>query len=478
MADKEVKITTEAKDAKEEKPAIPSTLNVPTEPQATTSAQDKGRSRSTSPVVLSSRLIIKAKTQVGRFKSLCTLKTQLPAHAHSTSLEEVMLLTKQVEETHQEFCREHEHFETVWPAKFLDHEYFATEVAVQERQLVWELKLHLNRLKEDVQVITDLRAAQTKPAPARATKLPEIELPKFSGSYVDWPTFSELFTSLIIQDAQLMDIDRLHYLRSSLSGEPARRVNAYPLRGSSFQACWDMLAKRFANKRLLIQEQLDKLLTMPPITTRCATSLKDLAAMVNQVDESLVALNAHEEMYNCILVHTVTKALDKVTREAWETSLAGITEYPKYDKLLAFIEAKSSALEQTEASTKKSASTPAHSAQKKVTAHASTTSKSSAQPAQRPRATAYPCDVCKGDHFMVMCPQFRGMTVEARRKVIIANNLCKNCCGRHQTEVCKSAMKCKTCGARHHTMLHLHTPSAQAGSKPPAQQQAAQGSSQ
>ena len=156
----------------------------------------------------------------------------------------------QVEEIHQAFCREDGNFEIVWPAKFLDHEYYATDVAVQERQLVWKMKLHLSRLKEDVQVISDLRSAPANPAPGRAGKLPEIELPKFSGSYAEWPTFSELFTSLIIKDAQLLEIDRLHYLRSSLSGEPARRVNAFPLRGSSFQACWDMLTKRFANKRL------------------------------------------------------------------------------------------------------------------------------------------------------------------------------------------------------------------------------------
>ena len=67
---KEAKIADAAKVTKEEKPSTAPTLTVPTETQTATSAQDKGRSRSTSPTVLPSQLIIKARAQVGRLKSL------------------------------------------------------------------------------------------------------------------------------------------------------------------------------------------------------------------------------------------------------------------------------------------------------------------------------------------------------------------------------------------------------------------------
>ena len=318
------------------KESTSSTLTVPTE-GSLVEKKEKSRSRSSSPVTLPTQLILKIKTQVGRVKVLKTIRSKLPTHAHSTSIDELRFTLAQVEELHQKFYNEHEYFESAWPAKCIDHEYFETEVAAQEAELVWDIKLHLNRLREDVEMLNSSRPSLTGSSTSRAGKLPELTLPTFSGIYTDWPGYSELFTSLIIQDKQLADIDRLHYLRSSLRGEPSRQVNAHPITGSSFQTCWEYLERKYSNKRVLIEEQLVKLLNLTPVSTRNASTLNSLVASIHEVHKSITALGAAEDMYNCILVHQATNCLDKTTREAWETSRGLIQAiYPRYEQLAAF----------------------------------------------------------------------------------------------------------------------------------------------
>jgi len=47
--------------------------------------------------------------------------------------------------------------------------------------------------------------------------LPNLEIVRFHGSYSEWPDFLATFTTVIANDNELSDIEKLHYLGSSLS---------------------------------------------------------------------------------------------------------------------------------------------------------------------------------------------------------------------------------------------------------------------
>ncbi|KMQ81507.1 hypothetical protein RF55_26126, partial [Lasius niger] len=51
------------------------------------------------------------------------------------------------------------------------------------------------------------------PLPPRTT-LPRIQLPQFSGQYEEWPSFRDLFHSLIAKDSSTSQVEKLHYLKS------------------------------------------------------------------------------------------------------------------------------------------------------------------------------------------------------------------------------------------------------------------------
>lgn len=57
------------------------------------------------------------------------------------------------------------------------------------------------------------------------TKLPSINIPTFLGDYLEWTAFSDMFNSLIHNNTQLSNVQKLHYLKSSLSGEAAALIH-------------------------------------------------------------------------------------------------------------------------------------------------------------------------------------------------------------------------------------------------------------
>lgn len=72
-------------------------------------------------------------------------------------------------------------------------------------------------------------------------KLPAIDLPKISGCYTEWTNYKSMFETLITQHEALNNVQRLHYLKSTLSGEASRILQHFSVTEANFQAAWDLL---------------------------------------------------------------------------------------------------------------------------------------------------------------------------------------------------------------------------------------------
>lgn len=83
-------------------------------------------------------------------------------------------------------------------------------------------------------------------------KLPQINLPQFSGNTIEWENFKDLFETLIIQNTSLTNVTRLHYLKLSLKGEAAKILRHVVITDSNFLSTWETLKQRYDDKRTLI----------------------------------------------------------------------------------------------------------------------------------------------------------------------------------------------------------------------------------
>ena len=72
--------------------------------------------------------------------------------------------------------------------------------------------------------------AESKQSKTPPIQLEAIKLPRFAGSIVEWQHYYHIFLELIHVKADLTDIQKLHYLHSSLHGEALNVIKSLHMR--------------------------------------------------------------------------------------------------------------------------------------------------------------------------------------------------------------------------------------------------------
>lgn len=177
------------------------------------------------------------------------------------------------------------------------------------------------------------------------TALPRIKLPTFSGDYQSWRPFHDLFTSLIRDNTDLSGVEKMHYLKTCVTGEAAHLVCNLPVSGDNFDVAWTLLVSRYENKRILITAQLDRITNLKPLKTKSAQGLRSLLTTISEAMGALKALGCAVHYWDPLLLHILMRLLDHETREAWEVQLGSTSAYPTYAQFDEFLVARTRALE-------------------------------------------------------------------------------------------------------------------------------------
>lgn len=174
-------------------------------------------------------------------------------------------------------------------------------------------------------------------SPHSSMYLPRIQWLQFRGDFRKWEAFCDQFTSLIIENRELVNVNRLQYLHLCLKGEPSDAIKNLPLTDANFKIAWDLLMSRYDNRRRLIHEHIHSLLTLPTAISDSASALMALRDKSNLEIQALRNLNRAVDTWDDILVYLLVQKFDKGTRKSWELYLGDTFEYPSYDKLDKFL---------------------------------------------------------------------------------------------------------------------------------------------
>ncbi|XP_024874480.1 uncharacterized protein LOC112460240 [Temnothorax curvispinosus] len=136
-----------------------------------------------------------------------------------------------------------------------------------------------------------------------AVKLPTIELPKFDGNYEFWMAFRDLFESLIASNATIPAVQKLHYLRSALTGEAAKVITTLEITNDNYEVAWRSLKQRFENKKLLTHHLIQTLIDLPSITKESHVDLRQLADNISQITQNLAKLGQSIEHFAIWVIH-------------------------------------------------------------------------------------------------------------------------------------------------------------------------------
>ncbi|XP_044762000.1 uncharacterized protein LOC123322913 [Coccinella septempunctata] len=434
-------------------------------------------------------LMIKMATQLNRLKIMKDISAGLVDEPSEWTTSKLESLQERLDEQHKGFLKTHAHFESAWPESQIEHPYFSNDVFVEEEFLYASSSSRIRHLKEELEPPQPSSQPSSQPTASSTSaqpRLPDIPLPVFSGDYSSWPGFKDLFQSLVIQNTSISDVERLHYLRSSLQSTPLKLISGLALTGASFPIAWDSLLSQYENKRLLLAALCDKIFSTPHCSPQKNPRLYYKTLLTNLVEalQGLTALGQSLDSCDFLLVYVITKHLDRSTREKWESQLGSSTESPPLTKLMDFLQAHTRSLEwleEPEDSSKTPASRPktsySHAAASTATSSkvssskvcskpvsgvvpprvvAKTAAKSPQRPVRPNGLPSYNCDDCGDEHFIATCPRYHSRHPSERHEVVHRRQLCYNCLGRHNVRSCRSHQTCRLCSDRHHSSLHDH----------------------
>lgn len=285
----------------------------------------------------------------------------------------------------------------------------------------------------------------------RNTKLPKLEVPKFDGSFNNWATFRDLFTSMVKDDKTLTDSEKLQYLKPNVQNEAADLVCDYLVTDANFDVAWAALEERFENKRLQVKAHLALLFDQEAMVSEDVASLRLLIRTTQKCLRLLKSLGAPVDTWDWLLIHMTVSRLDPKTRRYWELTYTD-KNMPTWDQLVKALEHRCNALDSESSSRvaidSKSSSSPHKTNEKKKVNSSVASSKVFSS------VTSTVCVICNGSHDCTSCKEFLRKSLEGRLELVHKHKLCYICLkSNHNFRLCKVA-KCGKCHRRHHELLH------------------------
>ena len=274
-------------------------------------------------------------------------------------------------------------------------------------------------------------------------KLPSIELPSFDGSVSTWLHFRDTFDSLIIQNTTLSNVQKFHYLISSLKEEAKALIGNLPITNENFTVAWELVTHRYNNVKLIAMTHVKQLLQLPTSKRNDASSMRHLINHVSSNLNAIQALQLETSTHDLIMNHLLLSVLDLDTHKEWELQTAALPDIPSTSEVIKFLETRCKALELLQANQLPSTSTSQRSSETKVS-----------QSHKCHMTTQGQCPLCKGPHRLYQCDKFINKLPTQRLQCVKQLRLCFNCLQLfNKTHVC-SNYACRTCNKPHHTLLH------------------------
>ncbi|KAJ8721022.1 hypothetical protein PYW08_006487 [Mythimna loreyi] len=272
-------------------------------------------------------------------------------------------------------------------------------------------------------------------------RLPRIQLPSFSGKYEEWPTFQDLFTSLVHTNTNISDVQKLHYLKCSVTGEAETLLKHIQVTQKNYEQAWDLLKTRYGNKRLIVNSVLKQLVHQKKMSSQSPNLIKSLLDTTTDCLNNLQNLNICVDSWDPIIIFLVVQKLDPESHKDWEqySYKEDADDLPKWNDLKRFLQSTYRTLELVTPGTQCKTT-------KERAVHVASTSSS---------PSGKTCVLCNENHTLCHCKQFTKLQPSERLNYVKTNNLCFNCLvPGHSARKCRLPVSCRICKRRHHSLLH------------------------
>ncbi|XP_065203969.1 uncharacterized protein LOC135834058 [Planococcus citri] len=292
-------------------------------------------------------------------------------------------------------------------------------------------------------------------------KLPKVEIPIFDGTFNNWTSFKNLFTSLVHNNNELDNEAKHHFLQTKVSGDAATMIVNLPTEEDNYEKAWSILLKHYDDPFRQIDAHFNALWNCQS-SNKGSPTLKEQMVLFRQHTAGLQAIFRKNKIdgFSQSMQYWFLKKCDKGTHAEWQRELSRNKSFRSLDEFYDFMDNRSAAYQRTSANNDTSANGSKTAVKRNhhgvaVVGAAATKSKY--------------CVFCKSrQHYIPACPDYRNLSALDRFKFAKRSKLCFSCF-RSDCRPSRCARQvCRKCQGAHNTLLHI-SPEEWATSAPPRQ---------
>ncbi|XP_018375251.1 PREDICTED: uncharacterized protein LOC108769020 [Trachymyrmex cornetzi] len=247
---------------------------------------------------------------------------------------------------------------------------------------------------------------------------------------------------VIRNNPTLSPVEKLQYLKTSLTGTAGHMLSNTALTADNFSKAWESLILFYENKRLLVNAALSSLFNLKRMTRESSADLEKLYTTVTQIYRTLETLGRPVNSWDDFLIFIMIQRMDSESVKAWEQHIGSSRELPTWKQFMEFLITRVVTLQNYE---KARAGKPLQPNQSTIKAHFQGKFKDESSSS---------CPFCSESHWPYHCPQYKSKTLPQRVALVKRHRLCYNCFGPHRAANCRMTVHCKKCAGKHHVSLH------------------------
>lgn len=275
-------------------------------------------------------------------------------------------------------------------------------------------------------------------------KLESITIRPFTGNFSEWPTFKDLFLSLVDGDDSLRPAEKMQYLKTYITGDAQPIIDTLKVCDENYKVAWDLLVKEFDIKPLIVASYVKNFYALSGSSTATVQSIQSIQRKANAIVQALDALDVKTR--DPFLIYSVLHKLDDETQAEW-AKVVGMSQ-PTWEKFNDFLANRSRQLRMCQSEPPKN--TKAAPPQKTQPGKKSKTKATSLNITE-----AQKCVFCEqSPHKLFRCKKFLGLDGASRLAAVKQLKICENCLSdSHKVEHCTYSL-CKFCNSKHNRLLH------------------------
>ncbi|KAJ8960356.1 hypothetical protein NQ314_006093 [Rhamnusium bicolor] len=142
-------------------------------------------------------------------------------------------------------------------------------------------------------------------------KLPQINLPEFTGSYEKWTEFHDTFKALINDNPALTKIQKYYYLQASLKNGAAQIISSLAVSEENYDIAWRLLTERFQNtKAIIVSAHIRGIVELPNINKDSYIALRSFLDTFLKHYRALDRLDKNVKYWDTLLIFLLAAKLD------------------------------------------------------------------------------------------------------------------------------------------------------------------------